>query len=116
MYVDRNDLNKQDVFSNIVAIKNSMNDQRINFNLPENHVINITGNYLVGILEGDGSFYLSKQRLVPQISLITITQDKLLLLAIRDFLLNQLDTYSKLLGWGSPSPLKSPLGAQDRRD
>ena len=52
MYVDKNYLNKQDVFSNIVAIKNSMNDQRFNFNLPENHVINITGNYLVGILEG----------------------------------------------------------------
>ena len=29
---------------------------------------------------------------------MTITQDKLLLLAIRDFLLNQLNTHSKLLG------------------
>lgn len=98
MFINRNDLNKQDVFSKIVAIKNSMNDQRINFNLPLNHIINITGNYLLGILEGDGSFYLTKQRLVPQISLVTITQDKPLLLAIRDFLLNQLDTCSKLLG------------------
>ena len=75
-----------------------MNDQRTIFNLPENHVINITGNYLVGLLEGDGSFYLSKQHMVPRVSLITITLDKLLLFAIRDFLLNQLDSHSKLLG------------------
>ena len=53
-----------------------MNDQRTIFNLPENHVIIITGNYLVGLLEGDGSFYLSKQHMVSRVSLITITLDK----------------------------------------
>ena len=98
MYVNRKNLNKQVVFADIAEIKNSMNDQRTIFNLPENHVINITGNYLVGLLEGDGSFYLSKQHMVPRVSLITITLDKLLLFAIRDFLLNQLDSHSKLLG------------------
>ena len=36
--------------------------------------------------------------MVPRVSLITITLDKLLLFAIRDFLLNQLDSHSKLLG------------------
>ena len=35
--------------------------------------------------------------MVPRVSLITITLDKLLLFAIRDFLLNQLDSHSKLL-------------------
>ena len=36
--------------------------------------------------------------MVPRVSLITITLDKLLLFAIRDFLLNKLDSHSKLLG------------------
>ena len=76
MYVNRKNLNKQVVFADIADIKNSMNDQRTIFNLPENHVINITGNYLVGLLEGDGSFYLSKQHMVSRVSLITITLDK----------------------------------------
>lgn len=60
-----------------------MNDKRIQFNLPENHVIIITGNYLVGLLEGDGSFYLNKQSLSPHLSLVTITLDKQLLVQIR---------------------------------
>lgn len=98
LFVNKNNLNKQDAFSNIITIKNSMNDKRINFNLPEDHVIRITGHYLVGLLEGDGSFYLNKQSLTPHISLVTITQDKLILVKIREFLLNQLDAHSKLLG------------------
>lgn len=56
---DTSNLYKEDLFKEIVQLKDSMNDKRINFDLPENH-IRITGNYIVGLLEGDGSFYLSK--------------------------------------------------------
>jgi hypothetical protein len=61
MYINRDssNLSKEDLFKEIILLKDSMNDKRINFDLPENH-IRITGNYIVGLLEGDGSFYLSK--------------------------------------------------------
>ena len=73
-----------------------MNDKRTNFVLPESHSIRITGNYLVGILEGDGSFYLSKQeearlRMTVRVSLITTTVNRPVLEKIRDFILSLLD-------------------------
>jgi hypothetical protein len=100
MYVNRNtiSLNKQDLFLEIIKLKNSMNDKRENFELPKNHQIRITGNYLVGLLEGDGSFYFNKNDLTPRVSLVTTTQDKMLLEKIREFLLKQLDEYSCILG------------------
>jgi hypothetical protein len=61
MYVNRAtaSLDKQDLYSEIVQLKNSMNNKRENFDFPvdqQSH-IKITGNYLVGLIEGDGSFY-----------------------------------------------------------
>lgn len=44
------------LISDIIDLKNGMNDQRIDFDLPKDHRIRITGNYLAGFLEGDGSF------------------------------------------------------------
>ncbi len=49
-----------ELYSNIIRIKESMNSNRVVFDLPKDHIINITGNYLIGFLEGDGTFYLSK--------------------------------------------------------
>jgi hypothetical protein len=45
----------------------------------------------------DGSFYLNKSDMTP-LSLITITQDRMLLEKIREFLLKQLDEHSCILG------------------
>ena len=39
----------------ILKLKSGMNDKRIDFFIPENHV-KITANYLLGYIEGDGSF------------------------------------------------------------
>jgi hypothetical protein len=93
----------QDLYSSIIKLKDSMNDKRTNFVLPESHSIRITGNYLVGILEGDGSFYLSKQeearlRMTVRVSLITTTVNRPVLEKIRDFILSLLDEYSYMLG------------------
>jgi hypothetical protein len=92
------ELNKQELYSKIIEIKNSMNDKRVNFDFPANHCIKITGNYLIGLLEGDGSFYLNKYDMTPRISLVTITRNKVVLEKIREFLLNQLDEFSYMLG------------------
>jgi len=99
MYINRDtsSLNKQDLYSNILQLKDSMNNKRASFDLPENH-IRITGNYLVGLLEGDGSFYLNKTDMTVRVSFVTTTQDKILLEKIREFLLSQLDEPSCVLG------------------
>lgn len=116
MFVNRDtsSLNKQDLFRDIVYIKDSMNDKRVNFDLPEGH-IRITGNYLVGILEGDGSFYLNKNGMTVRVSLITITQDRILLEKIREFLLNQLDEYSCILGSSTKLIYLGPRGYDKKR-
>jgi hypothetical protein len=44
------ELNKQVLYTEIFEIKNSMNDKRINCDLPVDHQIRITGNYLVGFV------------------------------------------------------------------
>jgi hypothetical protein len=63
MFLNRknSELNKQDLYSEILELKDSMNVKRVSYVLPSGHNIRITGNYLVGLLEGDGSFYFNKQ-------------------------------------------------------
>lgn len=75
-----------------------MNTKRVSDVLPRGHEIRITGNYLVGLLEGDGSFYFNKQDLTVRASLVTTTVNKVLLDKIREFLLNHLDEPSGILG------------------
>ena len=55
-----NKLEGAEINLNILKLKEGMNSKRVNYVLPEDHNIVITGNYLVGLLEGDGSFYLNK--------------------------------------------------------
>lgn len=100
MFKHRKDgvLNLQDVYSDIINLKNGMNDKRINFVLPKFHSIRITGNYLVGFLEGDGSFYLSKHDMTVRTSLVTLSENRLVLEKIREFLLSLLDEPSYMLG------------------
>lgn len=100
MYKNRKSstLGLQNVYSEIIKLKDSMNDKRINFVLPEFHSIRITGNYLVGLLEGDGSFYLNKHDMSVRVSLVTISNNRLVLEKIREFLLSLLDGPSYMLG------------------
>lgn len=69
-------LNKDIYNSEILKLKNRMNDKRINFKMPKNQ-IKITANYLLGYIEGDGSFYFNKTNNTVLISLITITKDRI---------------------------------------
>lgn len=56
-----NGLGLQEINLKILKLKEGMNSKRVDFVLPRDHSILITGNYLIGLLEGDGSFYLNKQ-------------------------------------------------------
>lgn len=93
-------LNRQDLHRDIVQLKEVMNSKRVDFDFPGDHEsrIKITSNYLVGLIEGDGSFYLNKTGMTARVSLVTIRQDKILLEKIREFLLSQLDEHSCMLG------------------
>ena len=93
------ELTLQEINLNILKLKESMNSKRVNFILPsDKHKIVITGNYLVGFLEGDGSFYLSKHDITARVSLVTTTVNKLVLEKIREFILGLLDEHSYMLG------------------
>lgn len=83
---------------NILKLKEGMNSKRVNYVLPEDHNIVITGNYLVGLLEGDGSFYLNKYDMTARVSLVTTTVNRLVLEKIREFILSLLDEHSYMLG------------------
>jgi hypothetical protein len=51
-----NELSILPIYWNILELKQNMNSNRVNFILPANHNIRITGNYLVDFLEGEGHF------------------------------------------------------------
>ena len=73
-----------DAFNEIVRLKNSINTQRINF---EGYSVSkdmLTKNWLIGFIEGDGTFYFSNSSVVLGIS----QKDKQILESISDFLNN----------------------------
>lgn len=99
MFLNRksSELNKPDIYLKILELKNSMNATRVSYVLPLDHQIRITGNYLVGLLEGDGSFFFNKQDPTVRVLLATTTPNRVLLEKIREFLISHLDKYSGIL-------------------
>lgn len=91
-------LNLPDLYQEILVLKDTMNEKRKDFAFPDSHSVRITGNYLVGLLEGDGSFYLNKEDMTVRVSLVTTTVNRLVLEKIREFFLSLLDEYSYMLG------------------
>jgi hypothetical protein len=67
------------LISKLLELKNNMNTKRINFNMPENHVL-ITKSWLVGFIEGDGSFSIERATFKPVLS-IRLSKTQLPLLA-----------------------------------
>jgi LAGLIDADG endonuclease len=81
----------------ILELKNSMNTKRTNFNMPDTHKVVITKYWLLGFIEGDGSFFLSRTDIEPIFS-IELTETQLpVLVEIKKYLENNLgfDSYSK---------------------
>jgi hypothetical protein len=85
---------RKKMVNHIIHLKNNMNKYRENFELPSDH-IRITPYWLLGLIEGEGSFHLRRKTLTPTFSLtLTITQ-KPVILKIVSFLIDNLDEYSK---------------------
>lgn len=84
-----------ELISKLLELKNNMNTKRINFNMPENHVL-ITKSWLVGFIEGDGSFSIERAAFKPVLSIKLSKTQLPLLVKIKEFLENNLgfDSYS----------------------
>lgn len=79
---------RNEIIKEIKDIKQSMNNKRINFELPKDHKIIITPYWLLGLVEGDGYFSIHRNNLSPEFG-ITLTEVELkVLLEIKNFLLN----------------------------
>lgn len=87
LYINSKNKTK-DLSLEIEKIKNTMNRGRLDFQLPEGHCPIITSYWLLGFVEGEGSFHLdrSSNRLIFNITLSG--HDLALLEAIKDFLYN----------------------------
>jgi len=76
------------LFNKIRALKNSMNNLRTNFILPNNHKIIITPYWLLGFFEGDGSFSISTSQSFPlRFNIVQAITEIKVLEAIKLFLL-----------------------------
>lgn len=62
-------INKEILIDQLLRIKNGMNSNRTNFNFPDEHKIIITDYWLLGFIEGEGSFYLSRNGFEPCFSI-----------------------------------------------
>lgn len=77
---------RKELKSEILSLKESMNKQRKDFTMPMNHY-NISNYWLLGFIEGEGSFYFSASN---KSLVFNISQkgNETLMLAIREFLCN----------------------------
>ena len=96
LYYKREGLVSQDLKDIIIALKNGMNTLRTNFNMPSNHVIEINKYWLLGFIEGEGSFHLWRKDLTPVFAIQLIERQLSVLQKIKEYLINSLgfDTYS----------------------
>ena len=90
LYIYRETLprNQNEIFNEIIDLKNQMNKRRISFKQPEGHCINITSYWLMGFVEGEGFFsvHLKSNRFVFGIGQTASELD--VLEAVKKFLLD----------------------------
>jgi hypothetical protein len=78
----------------ILDLKNSINTKRTEFVLPLNH-IKITPYWLLGLIEGEGSFHLRRTTLTPVFSISLTKVQQPVIDKIIEFLTDNLDKYSQ---------------------
>lgn len=83
------------LFDKIIALKFSMNTLRTNFVLPSSHKIIITPYWLLGFIEGDGSFCVSTLKSFPlRFNIVQAITEKKVFETIQTFLLELPGSYN----------------------
>nr|YP_009704177.1 intronic ORF at intron 1 of rnl [Ceratocystis fimbriata]YP_009710329.1 intronic ORF at intron 1 of rnl [Ceratocystis albifundus]QEN73740.1 intronic ORF at intron 1 of rnl [Ceratocystis fimbriata]QFX74831.1 intronic ORF at intron 1 of rnl [Ceratocystis albifundus] len=97
LYFSRENGLTEELKKQILYLKDSMNKKRTNFDMPIDHNIIITKSWLLGLIEGEGSFQLWRNDLVAVFSLVLTERQLPVLEKIKEFLFNDLDfdLYSK---------------------
>jgi hypothetical protein len=97
LYFNRDkDLRVELIKDPILELKNKMNTNRVNFDRPENSKIVITKWWLLGFVEGDGSFFMRRDTLIPVFGIEITGVQYEVLIKIKEFLEKSLgfDKYS----------------------
>ena len=97
IYNDREGFLTEELKNKVLELKDGMNTKRKNFHMPNDHKIVITKSWLLGLIEGEGSFQLWRNDLVAAFSLVLTENQLSVLEKIKEFLVNNLgfDRYSK---------------------
>jgi LAGLIDADG endonuclease len=97
LYFNREGDLTEELKKQVLELKDGMNIKRSNFNMPADHTIVITKSWLLGLIEGEGSFQLWRNDCVAVFSLVLTEIQLPVLIKIKEFLINDLgfDSYSK---------------------
>ncbi len=96
LYINRGGYLTVRLKTSIEELKDGMNKKRIDFNMPADHKIIVTKSWLLGFIEGEGSFHLWRNDLVAVFGLVLTERQLPVLEKIKEFLANNLgfDSYS----------------------
>jgi LAGLIDADG endonuclease len=90
LYFDRPGILNDDLINKIIKLQNGLNTGRTNFIMPSDHTVKITPYWLLGLIEGEGSFSLSRYPLRPLFQLLFTVAQEPLLLKVKEFLVENL--------------------------
>lgn len=90
LYHSRAGLVTSELIEKLVSLKNGMNTSRTYFDFPEGHKIQITKHWLLGLIEGEGSFNLFREGLYPNFSLVLTERQQAVIIKIKEYLVNNL--------------------------
>jgi hypothetical protein len=89
LYHSRNGVLTEELKDKLMKLKSGMNSNRISFNMPSNH-IKITTYWLLGLIEGEGSFHLWRSDLIPVFSIVLTERQLPVLVKIKEFFIQNL--------------------------
>lgn len=89
-YFNRSGLLSNDLRNKILKLKGGLNTGRMDFTMPKDHKVKITSYWLLGLIEGEGSFSITRYPLRPRFQLLFTGSQKFLLEEIKNYLINQL--------------------------